>query len=571
MMATAPSKFTQVTHRLATPGWIRWAGRGAILALALLHTWAAISAYSINADGINYMDMGDAFWRGDWATAVNPVWSPLYGWLVGLALAIVQPSMAWEFALMQLVNLAIFALTLACFELFWRQLRHSRPHMAWPEWAWWGLGYTLFAWAALGLIELWAVTPDMLMAAFVLLSAGLLLSMQTRPQKWPIFALFGLLLGLAYLTKAIMLPISIIFLLVAALTVQKRPYLLLSTAVFLLVSAPYIAAISQIRGHITWSDAGTITYVRYVNGLPYPHWQGGPPENGYPLHPSRQISATPPIFEFDGPIGGTYPISYDPVYWYEGAQSNFNWPQQINALIRSALFYFDIFIQQLGVWLALLLLLALGQRWGGLRPYRITLPAIFTQWSLIIPAAAALAAYSLVYVEGRYVAVFVILLIGTALANLAHPPSPSVTYSALIMIAALLLHIVAFNLAGVADLSANLQPTATTAPAPTWPGATAVALHELGIQPGDKVGIIGYGFEAFWARLADVQITAELLNWQAEPFWQGDAATQQQVIDAFASAGVQAIVAEYAPPSAQLTGWQQVENSSFYIYVIRNP
>jgi hypothetical protein len=563
------------SNQIALSRHIRLAGWFTAVILAALHTWAAISAHSMNADGINYLDMGDAFWRGDWSMAFNPVWSPLYAWFLGLVLWIVQPAMQWEFALVHLVNFALFIFTLGCFDFFWLQLWRSQARIAWPEWVWWGLGYTLFIWAALGLIEIWAVTPDMLMAAFVLLTAGLLVRMRQDRHPWPIFAFFGLLLGLGYLTKAIMLPISVIFLLVAVITVKQRPYILISTAVFLLITIPYIATISQIRGHFTWGDAGTITYVRYVNGLPYPHWQGGPPENGYPLHPSRQIGHTLPIYEFDGPIGGTYPISNDPVYWYEGLQTNFNGAQQLASLSRSALFYFDIFGQKLGVWLALMLLLAGWEKWKpAQRQWRVrtaTLLAYIAQWGLIIPATAAFAAYALVYVEGRYVAVFIILIVGEMLAKIPKRDDMAVTLAGFIMITFMFLHIVAFNMVGVVDLSTNLNPNPVASPAPNWPGATAETLHQLGIQPGDKVGIIGYGFEAFWARLAGVQIVTELLEWQAQPFWQGDAQQQQQVIDDFASTGVKAIVAEYVPPDTQLEDWHQVGQSSFYIYLIGTP
>jgi hypothetical protein len=139
------------------------------------------------------------------------------------------------------------------------------------------------------------------------------------------------------------------------------------------------------------------------------------------------------------------------------------------------------------------------------------------------------------------------------------------------MITFMFLHIVAFNMVGVVDLSTNLNPNPVASPAPNSPGATAETLHQLGIQPGDKVGIIGYGFEAFWARLAGVQIVTELLEWQAQPFCQGDAQQQQQVIDDFASTGVKAIVAEYVPPDTQLEDWHQVSESSFYIYLIGTP
>jgi hypothetical protein len=28
------------------------------------------------ADGISYLDIGDAYWRGDWHMAINAFWSP---------------------------------------------------------------------------------------------------------------------------------------------------------------------------------------------------------------------------------------------------------------------------------------------------------------------------------------------------------------------------------------------------------------------------------------------------------------------------------------------------------------
>jgi hypothetical protein len=52
--------------------------------LGVVHAWAAISSHSMNADGIAYLDIGDAYLRGDWANAINPVWSPLYSWILGL-------------------------------------------------------------------------------------------------------------------------------------------------------------------------------------------------------------------------------------------------------------------------------------------------------------------------------------------------------------------------------------------------------------------------------------------------------------------------------------------------------
>jgi hypothetical protein len=71
------------------------------IALGALHTWAAIASYSMSEDGISYLDMGDAYLRGDWTMAVNSVWSPLYSWILGLAMRVFRPPMRWEFPVVQ--------------------------------------------------------------------------------------------------------------------------------------------------------------------------------------------------------------------------------------------------------------------------------------------------------------------------------------------------------------------------------------------------------------------------------------------------------------------------------------
>jgi hypothetical protein len=91
----------------------------------------------------------------------------------------------------------------------------------------------------------------------------------------------------------------------------------------------------------------------------------------------------------------------------------------------------------------------------------------------------------------------------------------------------------------------------------------------LGVRPGAKVGVIGYAYDSFWARLAHVSIVAEMLEADANEFWQGDEALRQSVLQAFANIGVDAVVAEYVPDNAGLRDWHQVENSNYYIYVFK--
>src|SRR6186713_2547276 len=64
--------------------------------LGVIHIFAAITSQSMNADGISYLDIGDAYFRADWVNAINPVWSPLYSWILGFVNFVIQPSIQWE-------------------------------------------------------------------------------------------------------------------------------------------------------------------------------------------------------------------------------------------------------------------------------------------------------------------------------------------------------------------------------------------------------------------------------------------------------------------------------------------
>jgi hypothetical protein len=543
-----------------------------------LHTWAAMVSHSMNADGISYLDIGDAYLQGNWDLAINTVWSPLYSWIIGPVMAVFNPPMRWEFPLVHLVNFVIYVGALLCFEFFWRQAwnglveRLKPDRITWPEWTWWTIGYLLFIWTSLTLIEIWAVTPDMLMAALVYLAAGLLIRIRRGDTRWKTFLGLGVFLGLGYLVKAIMFPVSFVFFgiaLVSTGNLRERFFRVLgSILTFIVITLPFILLISNKAGKFTFGEAGAITYVRYVNGVTYPHWQGEPPGNGVPIHPSRQIFESPPIYEFGTPIQSTYPISLNPVYWYEGVEAHFDYAQQIRLLLGSILFYADLFVRQLGgVVVGVFVLYFLSER------KKMPLLERVRAWSIAIPALAGFALYALVLVEGRYIGVFVVLLMADLLGKISLPDTQEsrrlTTGIATIMALVLLVNLTTFNLQGFSDLNQNrtIVQSSESQP-PSWPGEVAEELHSFGVQPGDPVAVIGYAFDSFWARLARVRIVAEMLSTDANFFWAGDTILQNKVIQAFANTGAKAIVAEYVPPYATLPGWHQVENSNYFVYVI---
>jgi hypothetical protein len=557
----------------ANPSKVRILFRFMAIALGGLHTYAAVKSQSMNADGIAYLDIGDAYFRADWATAVSAVWSPLYSWILGLVNFIFKPSMEWEFPIVHIVNFIIYLLALISFEFMWSKVRkkNSQPEShRLSDPLWWTLGYLLFIWTSLSLIQIWSVTPDMLMAAFVFIAAGLVARIRSGDENPRLFLNLGLILGLGYLSKTFMFSVALVFLGLAWI-VQKRTCssftkTLLVTGVFLIVSLPFILVISNVKGKFTIGEAGTVTYVRHVVGIPYPHWQGDPLNNIIPAHPSRVVHQSPPVYEFGEPIGGTYPISIDPSYWYEGINVRINSMALLVPLYASGLYYLDLFFQKQGVLVACVVALYfMGYK------TKQTHFAILKRWALVIPAVIAFGLYGLVLVAGRYIGVFVLLFWADILANIQMPDMPNNKswLKALSGIAAigLLANIIMFNLDGFNRLNPSLE-TGLVEPAapPAKPLEVAQALIELDVEPGDKVGVIGYAYDSFWARLARVRIVAEMLEADAADLWRGDETLQQEVLQSFASTGIRAVIAEYVPAYTRLNGWHQVGDSNYFIY-----
>jgi hypothetical protein len=552
--------------------------RLAAITLGGIHTWAAAAHHSMNPDGIAYLDMGQAYLRGDWAMAINAYWSPLYSWLLGLGMCIFDPPMRWEFPLVHLVNFLIYLIALSCFGFFWHQVikcqTRGGDNATLPEWVWQALGYTLFTWSSLNLVEIWSVTPDMCVAAFVYLAAGLILRIRGGEVTWSVFALLGVVLGLGYLSKAAMFPLAIVFLAISYFSVgsprRAVPLVLIALVSFILVGSPFVVALSLAKDRLTFGDSGKLNYARYVNGIPDTHWNGEPPGNGAPIHPTREIFDEPAIYEFATPIGGTYAPWYDPSYWYEGVSLQFNFQDQARVLLANALFYFDLFFRQQGGLLVGVLILYL------MDPRRsFQMKDFMRRWGLVIVALMAFGMYALVYVETRYLGPFVVLIWADLLANVRLPITQTSRKLAhalsVTMILFMLMNILAFNLQGVRDLTSRgnrRQLGISQAAPPSWPGEVAEKLHQLGVQPGDTVAIIGYGFDSFWARLAHVQIVAEMFEWDADAFWLGDSALQSEVLQAFARTGAKALVAEQVPNYASLSGWHRVGNSNHYVYIL---
>ena len=307
-------------------------------------------------DGISYIEMAQSVHRGNLGGLINAYWSPLYPALIAGWLAVLKPGMHYEILAVNCLNVVLLVLALWSFEyfvagmvLFQRKFAGEGPESLPLEPSpLRGLLYVFFFSLTIWFTPADLATPDVIVFALFLLASGMVVRLYCGGHGMlRVFAL-GVVLGCAYLSKAAMFPISFVFLAVAAFAGKGWTRILLRGVVgiisFLLVSGPFIGALSVKKGRLTYGDVGAIAYAEMVNGVTKGiHWQGGPPGSGMPKHPTRKVSELPPVYEFNGPVGGSYPTWSDPSYWYEGVRPRFHLREQLRTLKGSADAYFGLF------------------------------------------------------------------------------------------------------------------------------------------------------------------------------------------------------------------------------------
>ncbi|HUJ49788.1 MAG TPA: hypothetical protein VLW25_06300 [Bryobacteraceae bacterium] len=457
------------------------------LLLGALQAWTA--RFDMNPDGIQYLDNAAAYWHRDFHNALNSQWSPLYPWLIGALNAVVHPSREQEFPLVHVLNFFLFAMSLAGFLFFVRPMQRLLPASSVPSLLL--LSYSAFLYCSLDFTSLGFVTPDLLVNFFAFVAAGLLVRIAAGDERARLFSAVGMALGLGYLAKAPFLPIGVVCLVIAGVLGRKR--MLVACAVFAAIAAPYVWALSEAKGHFTFGDSAQLNVAWHVNGLPNINWQGGPAGNGRPVHPTRQLSTQPAIFEFARPIAGTYPPWYDPAYWNEGVRITYRAGEFARAIVEQVRLYgYWLHHRQLPLLFALLALLLLSSSKNRVAGRLKTL------WPVLALGAMPFAMYAPVHAESRYLAPFFVLL-WTAV-------SCAVLEDRRISLA----------IATTAALLMLVETVIATFAAPTnEPPARlhyeiARELQALGLNSGDHVAIVDSDFPYYWAWLADARVTLQI-------------------------------------------------------------
>ena len=546
------------------PRWstFRYAVLVFMVAVGFLAAW--VGRYSMNPDGMCYLDLGDATWNGRWSDTVNAYWSPLYAWLVGAALHIVKSTSHGEFPLVHAVNFIIYLLALGCFELFLRSLlvdlkqdtANSAGTAPLAEWSLVCVSYGLFLWTSLELITVHDVGADLTVAALVYLIAALLLRIR-RGAGLFCYVLLGITLGISYLAKAVMFPLGFAFILIGFFLVphaKRLPYLLLVTLFFLGVSAPWLAALSMRKGKFTFGDSGMLNYSAFVSpGGRVINWQGEPPASGVPLHATRKLLDDPPVYEFAAPIGGTYPPSFDPAYWNAGRTWSFNLRAQLRVIAGNILTYAGLFLRsQPGLLAAALTLIFVGG--GAIRK------AARAYWPLFMIGFVAMGLYMLVHVETRFVAPYLCIFWVVLLTGVRLPKTGAVLKMAECLIGAVTLTLVLTVADGTVRAIQAGGPYSARDHI-----EVSDRLKQIGVQSGDRVAVLGDGNWSYWAHLGRLRIVANVMGVDTPLFWAANAEQRAKVFQILAESGARVVVTSNIPQLvAPDASWQPIGTTGYY-------
>lgn len=530
-----------------------------LFALGALDCWQ--SRFHLEDDSTSYLELADAFAKADWRSGVNAHWSPLFPLWISLFLRVLRPAPGWEIPVVHLAHFGAWLIALAAFDYLLRTMIAGdfRSHAACLL----GFGYAMLLWLKTsgfigGLVE---PNPDLFVLAACLVAAALLVRIRSGTAGWTTFAGLGAVLGLGYLAKTILFPLAFVFLAGALVAMRGQPQavkrFVLAALVFVAIALPWIAALSSSKGRLTFGDAGKLNYAWYVNGVPKEiHWQGLPPGNGIPQHPTRRLLEGLPLFEFATPFRATYAPWYDPSYWYEGLEIRFHPRDQLRVLLHNLRQYWHWFLNEQAVLVLCVLALALAAP-----NWRVAARGVASQWVLILPAVAGYGLYALVLVHERYSGPFFVLFWLGLFCALG--PLSAVTR----LVAAALVIVVALR-TGEAAAYQLLRRT----PAVNWNWQVAEDLHRLGLRPGDPIATIGINMAPGWARLARLRIIAEIptqiLPGEPRDYRSAGERQQRRMVDAFASTGARIIVSGELPFDSPIPGWQSLGHTRLYTFTL---
>lgn len=468
-----------------------------------------------NADGLNYLDVADAWLTRAPAEAVNAYWGPAYSWVLAVGRLVVGPGTRHDLPMAHAVNFLLFLCLLAVGDRLLRA--ETRSAGSADRVAARSLGALVVAAVSTLGVHLRFLTPDLLLCVLV---AGAYALERERPderadERAERAAWRGVLWGLAFLTKTIALYAFAAAMLARVLLARERRGATLrraavSAATFALVAGPWILLVSRAQGHLSTGTTGAIAYQQEVLGAPRagvlaPRDTAAVDASLPGLAPAADLLWSRPwIVAFHDSVPGLNPIQHDVSRWHV-TQPRMRF--SVDAQMRN--FYEEL----RSGWLAIAGALGLLVASVGLQPDRWK--GFLATWRAPLAATTVVAGlYLLVLYESRYLAPFLLPLVLVALAECANARRVHAATARAVHVAVLCVAI-----AGVIR-SAGRSTTALMAEAAGRlqdRDATLVTLlRAAGARPGDRVAVIGDSWDTAWVRPLGLRIAAASLSSGAE-------------------------------------------------------
>jgi hypothetical protein len=531
----------------------------------LLSAWLgqALSANNpLDADAVSYLDISYACLHGNWHALVHGYWSPGYPFLLALWLQFFHVGPSRESLAVHLFAVVSLVLALCAFELCLASFLQIRRRVEGAELpgstacfsddAMRLAGYALFFWITTFLTPPYLEQPDILVFAVYLVICALCLRIFGTSAKLSGYALLGVLLGVAYLVKAVMFPLAFVFLAVLLLCKEwKRvwPRVALALLAFAVVSTPYIYELSHSKGRLTWGDAGAVNYRQMID----------PPEETASSRLSNAPGAAPHMTDFTSILPlGTFPPWGDPSYGYQGGGVHFSLGRQLTRIHVDLKYYFELYFEQLAAvatcFLAIIFLIAARRGFArGFLRFRI----------LWVPALLGLGLYALVRAEGRMLAGFTMALFLPCFGAWHGEDS-----HAMRKVSRSLLWAMCTMLALTAAVRVGHQ-WKLSGPANSTDWAMASALQNMGVEPGDLVCYMGYALtDHGWAHLARVRIVSEIPAEDVLGFWSAGQEQQNDVAKWLEGRKAKAMITRDAPPVALSRGWRKIPGTEYYVLLL---
>jgi hypothetical protein len=270
------------------------------------------------------------------------------------------------------------------------------------------------------------------------------------------------------------------------------------------------------------------------------------------------------VYEFATPVAGTYPVWYNPSYWYAGLDSRVHPVREVKTFLRNMAQIENYFVRTLGFLVTVVLMMfVLSDR------IRNSWRRLIDYWPILVPAVAVFMMDAMVYWEQRYTIRVMLVGCGAVMASMSISEEERrlrVLRAANLMLGAVMVCWVLplLMLNGSNRYGGHSEQQVVV----------AEQLRTIGIEPGDHIALIGDGMgESYWARLAKVKIIAEVpqaleTGDSATAFWNSDINGEQAVLNALKGTGAKAVIAN-TPQRVLSPGWVPVGNTGYTAYFFR--